>query len=241
MSPNSSVEPGGYEVTGMEGLRRHRNAHARGGFAWTWHISQIIGTVVARWAERHGLTPNQLSVANVVLAWAGAAVAMFAAPSVAVAAIAVVVLWQLAYAFDCADGQLARSTSIRNPNGALVDVLCDFFAQLAVLTAVAERIDDHRPIALYVALGFAAWFGPFLYASVSDARQFHLIAAARGAVAHAVLGLQDYGLHVFLLGIALFLSERILVTTFGLIVALNVIATALRLVVLVGRGPSHGT
>ncbi len=38
--------------------------------------------------------------------------------------------WQLAYAFDCADGQLARVTGRTSSAGARVDVLCDVAAQI---------------------------------------------------------------------------------------------------------------
>jgi phosphatidylglycerophosphate synthase len=221
---------------GVAALRAHRDAYARGGFAWTWQISQLLGAVVARGAARRGLTPNQLSLTNVVLSWLGAGIAMGAAPHRRVAVVAVLLLWQLAYAFDCADGQLARAGSIRNPYGALVDVLCDFFAQLAVLAAVVESIEGHRAVPWYIALGMAAWFGPFLYASVSDARHFHLVSRERSALVRAVLGLQDYGLQVFVLAIALFVSVPALMVTFGVVVALNTATTAARLVLLVSRG-----
>jgi phosphatidylglycerophosphate synthase len=221
---------------GAATLRAHRDAYARGGFAWTWQISQILGAVVARRAARLRATPNHLSLVNVALSWLGAGIAMLAAPEHRLAVVAVILLWQLAYAFDCADGQLARAESIRNPYGALVDVLCDFFAQLAVLAAVVETVAGDRAVPWYVAIGMAGWFGPFLYASVSDARHFHLVSRERSAMVRAVLGLQDYGLQVFVLAAALFVSVPALLVTFGVLVALNTATTAARLVLLVARG-----
>ena len=47
------------------------------------------------------------------------------------------VLWQLAYSLDCADGQLARVTGRASPAGARVDVLCDVAVQISLVTAVS--------------------------------------------------------------------------------------------------------
>ena len=53
--------------------------------------------------------------------------------------------WQLAYALDCADGQLARVTGQTSPAGARVDVLCDVAAQIALVTALAATASRPGP------------------------------------------------------------------------------------------------
>src|SRR5690606_10341450 len=53
--------------------------------------------------------------------------------------------WQVAYALDCADGQLARVTGRGSPAGARVDVLCDVAAQIALVTALGTTAVAQRP------------------------------------------------------------------------------------------------
>ena len=53
--------------------------------------------------------------------------------------------WQVAYALDCADGQLARVTGRTSAAGARLDVLCDVAAQIALVTALAAVAVAHRP------------------------------------------------------------------------------------------------
>src|SRR5690242_20313664 len=105
----------------------------RGGGLYSEAVSQRLGALCAVRAHRLGLSPSALSLANVLCG--------------VIASVLVLVTgwgsfgllgWQLAYAFDCADGQLARVTGRANPAGARLDVLCDLAVQVSLVAAVAS-------------------------------------------------------------------------------------------------------
>jgi phosphatidylglycerophosphate synthase len=95
------------------------------------------------------LLPTRVS-ANAVTAGAllvntvGAVIVLLAAPPAsAVLVAAVLIVWQLAYSLDCADGLLARARGEASPFGAWLDQVADFighaltFGTLAVFLARA--------------------------------------------------------------------------------------------------------
>jgi phosphatidylglycerophosphate synthase len=57
-------------------------------------------------------------------------------------------LWQLGYALDCADGQLARVTGQTSAAGARLDVFCDIAGQavLAIVVGTVWSIDGINPV-----------------------------------------------------------------------------------------------
>ena len=116
----------------------------RGGGLFSEAVSQRIGARIAVGAHKRALSPTVLTIANlglgclvsfVVIATAGpiAAGDVWAWPIGLVALIG----WQLAYAFDCSDGQLARVTGQTSAAGARLDVLCDVAVQISLVAALA--------------------------------------------------------------------------------------------------------
>ncbi|HEX6967660.1 MAG TPA: CDP-alcohol phosphatidyltransferase family protein [Micromonosporaceae bacterium] len=124
----------------------------RGGGLYSEAISQRIGAVFAVVADRLGLSPTALTLTNLAIGFATSITLVVAAGPVAAGtapawAVGLVGLlgWQLAYALDCADGQLARVTGQGSPAGARVDVLCDVATQIGLATALAATAIAQRP------------------------------------------------------------------------------------------------
>ncbi|HEX5542011.1 MAG TPA: CDP-alcohol phosphatidyltransferase family protein [Micromonospora sp.] len=124
----------------------------RGGGLFSEAISQRIGAVIALGAERLGLTPTALTLANLVIGLSVSITAVVLAGPVAAGSVPawgvgllVLVGWQLAYALDCADGQLARVTGQGSPAGARLDVLCDVAAQVGLATVLSVTAVAQRP------------------------------------------------------------------------------------------------
>jgi phosphatidylglycerophosphate synthase len=98
---------------------------------------------VNRWMGRHlaaagaatGRTPNQLTAISAGCSLLGFAVLVLARPSVA-SAVAVTLAFTAAFAFDSADGQLARLTGTAGPAGEWLDHVTDAARQPLLHLAV---------------------------------------------------------------------------------------------------------
>jgi phosphatidylglycerophosphate synthase len=139
------VEPSRPSVTDFHRVNR-------GGGLFSESVSQWIGAVFALVAQRLGLRPTVLTITNLVLGLATSLTVVASADRVAagdtpawVVGLVALVGWQVAYALDCADGQLARVTGQGSPAGARVDVLCDVAAQIALVTALGATAVAQRP------------------------------------------------------------------------------------------------
>ncbi|HEU5109490.1 MAG TPA: CDP-alcohol phosphatidyltransferase, partial [Micromonosporaceae bacterium] len=85
----------------------------RGGGLFSEALSQRLGALIALAGHRAGASPTALTLVNLVVCLAASVtvialagrVAQGSVPAWAVGLVALVG-WQLAYAFDCADGQL---------------------------------------------------------------------------------------------------------------------------------------
>lgn len=124
----------------------------RGGGLLSEAIDQPVGAVIALAGFRLGLAPTVLTVVNFVLG-VGASAAVIALSSAmrdgSVPASAVglgaLVVWHIAYEFDCADGQLARVARRASPLGGRLDILCDVAVQIALVSAVSAVAVAYRP------------------------------------------------------------------------------------------------
>jgi phosphatidylglycerophosphate synthase len=113
-----------------------------------------------------------------------------------------VILWQVAYVFDCADGQVARATGKATPSGARLDVLVDVAVQSAMIAAVAEVSIRWSRAPVMLIAGFAAtWCVNFVLflAGKSDGAQGGLV-RSRVTGVEMLRVLRDYGLVVLCLG-----------------------------------------
>jgi len=91
----------------------------------TRNVSYRIGAVLALISSRMGITPNMISVLSACITLLSAVVAVYFGQGYWVAGVVLLVGLQLGYAFDCADGPLARVTGQGSSFGALSDKLAD--------------------------------------------------------------------------------------------------------------------
>src|SRR6185295_18791369 len=89
---------------------------------------------IARWAARRGWTPNWVTTLSVAIGFLAAAAF---ATGERWGLIAGAVLLQLAFTFDCVDGQLARYTRTFSKLGAWLDSIFDRTKEYAVFAGLA--------------------------------------------------------------------------------------------------------
>ncbi len=148
----------------------------KGGGLFSEATGQWIGTVLSATAYRLGLPPTVLTLTNLVIGLSTSVTVTVLAQPVAdgrVPAWSVGLLalvgWQLAYAFDCADGQLARATGQTSNAGARTDILCDVALQIALVTALSTVTVAQRPdTPVWLVVVFA---GTWMVALVTSALQ----------------------------------------------------------------------
>lgn len=199
-----------------------------GGFLYTQTVSDRLGTVVAATGMRLGAHPTYLTLVNLVLG-IGGSVAVMAGRSpdqTAPLLVAGVVLWQAAYIFDCADGQLARATGKTSAYGGSVDVLVDVAVQISVVVAVSSVIlSRHEIPGLFVVLFASAWnlnFVTFLLTKGDD-QVSHSLIGRRSALVSVAKLLRDYGFVILVLGTWLLASPRTLLVPVMVVTATNLV------------------
>lgn len=103
----------------------------------TWIARPLAAPIVA-WLEPTRVTPNQVTLAALVVAGAAAAVLGLVPGHLGLVAGGLV--FTLSYVLDCADGMLARLRGTASPVGHLLDFLMDEIKAFVVLAAVAVRL-----------------------------------------------------------------------------------------------------
>ena len=97
---------------------------ARSAPAYSRYINRRLGRVLAAWAASVGLTPNQVTGGSALFTFAGIALLALGSPSW-VLGVAVCLCLVLGYAFDSADGQVARLTGTGSAAGEWLDHVVD--------------------------------------------------------------------------------------------------------------------
>jgi phosphatidylglycerophosphate synthase len=123
-------------------LHRVREFHARyrgpQGLFFIRLVNHPLGSVLGVLLSPTRVSPNMVTVAGLIAHLAGAAVVVaLPAPAPLLGALAVMLLWQLAFSLDCADGQLARARGAASSFGAWFDQLVDVLSHSAVYAALA--------------------------------------------------------------------------------------------------------
>jgi len=201
----------------------------RGGGLFSEAVSQRLGARIALAAHRLGATPTVLTVANLLLGLGVSAavvaladpVAGGAVPTWAVGLLALVG-WQVAYAFDCADGQLARVTGQASPAGARLDILCDVAAQIALVTALVATAEAQRPgTPNWLHAAFAGtWMVNLVTSVLQSGPQAASMVPSRSVPVRLVKLIRDYGAVIAVAGLVLMLAPA---WTVWLIVAFTVV------------------
>jgi phosphatidylglycerophosphate synthase len=189
----------------------------RGGGLFSEALSQRLGARIALTADRAGLTPTALTLINVVLGLAVSVAVVALAPAVArgdapawPVGLLALVGWQLAYAFDCADGQLARVTGRTSAAGARLDVLCDVAAQIALVTALGATAVAQRPStpAWLVAAFAGTWMVNLVTSVLQSGPQAASMVPSRSLPVRVVKLIRDYGAVIALAGLVLTLAPQ---------------------------------
>ncbi|HWA61477.1 MAG TPA: CDP-alcohol phosphatidyltransferase family protein [Caulobacteraceae bacterium] len=112
------------------------------------------------------VTPNQVSVASMLFAAAGAfCYARLAWPASAVVGLLLLIVWHV---LDGADGDLARRTGRASPIGELVDGVCDHVSQGLVYIALAWMAQASLGVGTAWGLAVAAAASHFIQANAYE-------------------------------------------------------------------------
>jgi phosphatidylglycerophosphate synthase len=188
-------------------------ARNRGGGLFTETINQRIGAYLSVAAERLGLPPSALTLGNFVLGLAASVLVVRLAPAMAdgrvpasVVGLVALVLWQLAYSLDCADGQLARVTGQSSPAGARLDILCDVALQISLVAAVASVAYAYNPddVPSWLVAGFAGtWMVNLVTSALQQGAAAGSLVTSRSTVVRLIKLVRDYGAVVTVIALTL--------------------------------------
>lgn len=143
-----------------EALRRLGTAqkgHARGAPAYSVYVNRKVGRVLAATAYVWGWTPNGVTAVSALFTFTAIALLCLAPVSIGLG-IVVAVLLALGYAWDSADGQLARLRGGGSVAGEWLDHFVDAVKIASIHLAVAIglfRFTDLNPVWLLIPLGFS--------------------------------------------------------------------------------------
>jgi phosphatidylglycerophosphate synthase len=158
-------------------LRGAQKGHARGAPAYSVYVNRRLGRLLAAVAYRLGLTPNQVTLVSAVHTFAGIAL-IATLPPTWWSGVVVAALLVLGYAWDSADGQVARLRGGGSVAGEWLDHFVDALKiaslHLAVLVGL-YRFADLDESALLVPLGYSVvatvtFFGMILNDLLKGAR-----------------------------------------------------------------------
>lgn len=117
-----------------DALRLEAAVKPQDGFFTTFLVSPY-SKYLARWAARHGFSPNQVTLASLLVALAAAG--SFAWTGGRPGWIAGALLLQLSFTLDCVDGQLARYTFAFSTFGGWLDGVSDRVKEYVVYAGLA--------------------------------------------------------------------------------------------------------
>jgi phosphatidylglycerophosphate synthase len=185
----------------------------RGGGLFSEALSQRVGAVLAAVAYRLRLAPTVLTAGNLLLGLATSAAVVALASTTAptwVAGLIALVGWQLAYALDCADGQLARVSGRKSPAGARVDVLCDIAVQISLVTALSAVAVDQRPstASWVIALFAGTWMVNLVTSVMQTGPNAGSMVTSTSLPVRVVKLVRDYGAVIFLAGLVLLIVPQ---------------------------------
>jgi phosphatidylglycerophosphate synthase len=189
----------------------------RGGGLYSEAVSQRLGAVIALAGHRLGLAPTVLTLLNLGLGLAASVTVVALAPRAAAGSVPAwavgllaLVAWQIAYAFDCADGQLARVTGRTSPAGARLDVLCDIAAQIGLVAALSAMAVAYRPgtPVWLVAVFVGTWMVNLLTSVMQSGPYSASMMPSRSLPVRVIKLVRDYGAVILLAGLVLTIAPQ---------------------------------
>lgn len=145
-------------VQSYQQLAHAQKGHARGAPAYSVYVNRRLGRVLAAAAHGIGLTPNQVSLLSAAHSFL--AIGLIAlAPVSPLSGMAIAALLVLGYAWDSADGQVARLRGGGSPQGEWLDHFIDALKisslHIAVLVGLFRDLPPEASWALVIPLIFA--------------------------------------------------------------------------------------
>ena len=132
--PQTFEHPETYRQT-LSRLRAAQKPAGRGAPAYSIYVNRRLGRYVAAAAYRAGLTPNQVTGLSATMTFVAIAVLATARPSFPIGLL-VTVLLAAGYAFDSADGQVARLRGGGSAQGEWLDHVVDAIKSATLHAAV---------------------------------------------------------------------------------------------------------
>ncbi|MCK2035587.1 CDP-alcohol phosphatidyltransferase family protein [Microbacterium sp. SSW1-49] len=117
-------------------LRTAQKGRAKGAPAYSLYVNRPAGRVFAAFAHTIGMTPNQVTIVSAVFTFTGIVLLATVPPSIGLG-IAVWLLLALGYAWDSADGQVARLRGGGSLVGEWLDHIFDAAKLVSLHIAVA--------------------------------------------------------------------------------------------------------
>ncbi|MBM2616994.1 CDP-alcohol phosphatidyltransferase family protein [Actinoplanes sp. LDG1-06] len=202
----------------------------RGGGLFSEALSQRLGAQIAVYAHKYRLAPTVLTVFN--LGIGGLVSILVIATAVPVAdgqiwawpiGLLALVGWQVAYAFDCADGQLARVTGQTSAAGARLDVLCDVAVQISLVAALAATAEAQVPdTPAWLLAAFAGtWMVNLVTSVMQTGDKAASMVTSRSLPVRLVKLVRDYGAVIALAGLVLTVAPQWTIWFIGLFTLVN--------------------
>jgi phosphatidylglycerophosphate synthase len=112
---------------------------------WNLYVCRPPAAVLVAALAGTRVTPNQITLSAVVVALVSVLVLLFVPGYLGT--LTAIVIFQVSYVLDCADGMLARWRGIQSTAGHLLDFLMDEIKAFLLLAAVAVRLYlDHADV-----------------------------------------------------------------------------------------------
>ncbi|MEO8903878.1 MAG: CDP-alcohol phosphatidyltransferase family protein [Polyangiaceae bacterium] len=118
---------------------------------WNAYVCRPVAAVLVDAVKGTRITPNQITLSAVLVALASAVLLMVWPGHIGL--LVAVIVFQLSYVLDCADGMLARWRGIASPAGHLLDFLMDELKAFCILAAVAVRLFREHSDTRFLLLG----------------------------------------------------------------------------------------
>ena len=121
---------------------------------WNQYVCRPVAAVVVHALADTRVTPNQITLASLVVAACAAALLVVLPAGSTVALVVAVLVFEASYVLDCADGMLARLRNQQSTAGHLFDFLMDEIKAFAILGASSVRLWlEHGRDERYLLLG----------------------------------------------------------------------------------------
>lgn len=202
----------------------------RGGGLFSEALSQRLGAQIAVHAHKHRLAPTVLTVLNLGLGGLVSIVVIAAAEPIADGRVwawpiglLALLGWQFAYAFDCADGQLARVTGQTSPAGARLDVLCDVAVQISLVAALAATAEAQVPdTPAWLLAAFAGtWMVNLVTSVMQTGDKAASMVTSTSFPVRLIKLVRDYGAVIALAGLVLTVAPQWTIWFVGLFTLVN--------------------